>query len=70
MTTDITDPLVLRQQLVILREEHRGLNQNVADLEENPLTDQLLIRRLKKRKLQVKDTIARLESLLIPDMDA
>jgi len=36
----------------------------------DPWQDQLRLRRLKKRKLKLKDWIARLESKLIPDLDA
>ncbi|MDH3983765.1 MAG: DUF465 domain-containing protein, partial [Gammaproteobacteria bacterium] len=39
-------------------------------LQDDPMVDQLRIRRLKKRKLLLKDMIATLESELIPDMDA
>jgi hypothetical protein len=39
-------------------------------LQDDPMVDQLRIRRLKKRKLLLKDMIAALESELIPDLDA
>lgn len=53
-----------------LREEHRDLDQTIAHLTENPPPDQLLVRRLKKRKLVLKDRILALESLLEPDIPA
>lgn len=53
-----------------LRVNHRDLNDLIDRLAEDPLVDQLRIRRLKKRRLVVKDMIARLESALIPDLDA
>ena len=53
-----------------LRMEHRELDELVAHLSEQGTVDQLLIRRLKKRKLQLKDHIERLRSQLIPDLDA
>lgn len=56
--------------LKIKRIEHQDLDQVINALSENPASDQLLIRRLKKRKLLLKDQIIRLESDLIPDMDA
>lgn len=48
-----------------LRIAHRDLDDVIARLNENPLVDQLQMKRLKKRKLMLKDQIARLESELI-----
>ena len=61
-----------RATLNELRVEHRDLNLIVEHLAATPLPDQdqLLIHRLKKRKLWLKDCIARLESALIPDEPA
>ena len=53
-----------------LRISHRDLDDLIDRLSNDPLVDQLRIRRLKKRRLIVKDMIARLESELIPDLDA
>ena len=58
------------ERLQILRLEHRDLDDAIAVLEEGIYVDQLQLRRMKKRKLQIKDFIARLESALIPDMGA
>lgn len=58
------------QLLAELREEHRDLDLAIKRMIEDPWQDQLQIRRLKKRKLKLKDWIARLESKLIPDLDA
>jgi hypothetical protein len=58
------------QLLAELREEHRDLDLAIKRMTEDPWQDQLQIRRLKKRKLKLKDWIARLESKLIPDLDA
>jgi hypothetical protein len=60
----------LSQQLIQLRVEHRDLDDAIARLAEGPFVDELQMRRLKKRKLQLKDYIAKIESRLIPDMDA
>jgi len=60
----------LRQQLLELRIEHRDLDQAISRMVEDVSVDSLQLRRLKKRKLQLKDTISRLESSLIPDLDA
>jgi hypothetical protein len=59
-----------RQLLLELREEHRDLDLAIDRMVTDPLQDQLHLRRLKKRKLKLKDWITRLESKLIPDMDA
>jgi hypothetical protein len=60
----------LRQQLADLQLEHRALDTAIQGLAENVYVDQLQMRRLKKRKLQLKDAIERLESKLIPDLNA
>lgn len=54
-----------------LRIEHRTLDLEIDHLMGNaPYVDQLLVQRLKKRKLWLKDTIVKLESQRIPDLDA
>lgn len=63
-------PEELLRQLQRLRREHRELDGLIASLGETPTADQLQLRRMKKRKLLLKDSIARLESRLIPDLDA
>jgi hypothetical protein len=50
-----------------LRSEHRDLDTIIARLCDSGPVDQLHLQRLKKRKLLLKDEIARLESRLIPD---
>jgi hypothetical protein len=59
-----------RQLLFELREEHRDLDLAINRMALDPRQDQLHLRRLKKRKLKLKDWITRLESRLIPDLDA
>jgi hypothetical protein len=58
------------QLLGELREEHRDLDLAINRMAMDSWQDQLQLRRLKKRKLKLKDWIARLESKLIPDLDA
>jgi hypothetical protein len=58
------------QRLKELRLEHRDLDDVIARLQEQAYSDQLQLRRLKKRKLALKDQIAHLESVLIPDLNA
>ncbi len=64
------DPGEIAHLIAELREEHRDLDEAIARLVEDPSVDQLRIRRMKKRKLKLKDWIAHLESQLIPDLDA
>jgi hypothetical protein len=63
-------PEMLRIHIAELEFEHRALDERIAALVQDPDFDQLELRRMKKRKLAVKDTIARLHSLLIPDQPA
>ena len=60
----------LEQKLQELRTEHRDLDVVISRLAGDSNIDQLQLRRLKKRKLFLKDCIAALESRLIPDLDA
>lgn len=68
MTQDAHDHY--RRRLLALRLEHRDLDEVVSRLSADPEVDELLLRRMKKRRLQLKDQIAWLESKLIPDLDA
>ena len=54
----------------MLQSRHRALDTEIAELELFPYQDQLLLRRLKKEKLRLKDSIQRLRTMLIPDLDA
>ena len=56
--------------LLELRQEHRDLDEVTRHLRQDSLVDQLLLRRLKAKKLRLKDQIARLASDQIPDLDA
>jgi hypothetical protein len=60
----------LERRLNELKTEHRDLDDVIARLADNPTPDQLQIRRLKKRKLILKDQIERLQSWLLPDIIA
>jgi hypothetical protein len=60
----------LRAALAQLKLEHRDLDEAIANLEQAVRSDQLQIRRLKKKKLQLKDEIARVEDELFPDIIA
>ncbi|MDZ7804081.1 YdcH family protein [Thiohalophilus sp.] len=60
----------LRDKLQTLVSEHRDLDDVINRLAQDPTIDQLQLSRMKKRKLQLKDLIARVRSRLIPDMEA
>lgn len=64
------DERELRDELVNMRAEHRQLDSEIATLEDNPTADQLLIKRLKKKKLILKDRIQSIEDRLLPDIIA
>lgn len=64
------DPAIIVRRLTALKSEHRDLDAMIARLALEPSLDELELKRLKKRKLLLKDSIALLESRLIPDLDA
>jgi hypothetical protein len=59
-----------RARLATLRTEHRSLDDWIEALLAAPFVDQLEVRRMKKRKLHLRDEIARLEDQLTPDIIA
>lgn len=61
---------ILRVRLAALRSEHRDLDDAIAALRESGSPDQLRLARLKKRKLRLRDEIARIEDSLVPDIIA
>jgi len=64
------DDAELERWLAELKVEHRDLDEVIHHLVESRHHDSMRIQRLKKRKLKLKDTIAMVESKLIPDLDA
>ena len=71
--SEIDDPAVITRRLEGLRLEHRDLDAAIARLSalgNLEAHDDLTLTRLKKRKLWLKDCIARLQSALIPDEPA
>ncbi|HJZ42213.1 MAG TPA: DUF465 domain-containing protein [Hyphomicrobiaceae bacterium] len=64
------DERELREQLARLRAEHRDLDAQIVAQEISSLADQLQIKRLKKRKLALKDRITAIEDQLLPDIIA
>lgn len=67
MNEDIS---ALTRRLEDLRVEHRDLDEVIDRLTRDSSVDQLQLQRWKKRKLLIRDMIAKLESELIPDLDA
>ena len=70
MSLNSNNPGEISRLIADLREEHRDLDEAISRLSEDSSIDQLQLRRMKKRKLKLKDWIAYLESKLIPDLDA
>ncbi|MDG0987294.1 MAG: DUF465 domain-containing protein [Paracoccaceae bacterium] len=61
---------VLKVELEFFRQEHRDLDQAIIALSDTATSDRLMIQRLKKKKLQLKDKITLLEDRLTPDIIA
>lgn len=70
MSKVIIDKRRSSERLNQLRIEHQDLDQVISRLSLDPCVDQIMLRRLKKRKLMLKDMIAQLESDRIPDLNA
>ena len=64
------DPESLKRRIAELQIEHRHLDETIVGLDAGSADDELRIRRLKKRKLQIKDTIVLLQMQLTPDVPA
>lgn len=59
-----------RERVKQLRDEHRDLDLAIAEMSKSAGADQFMLKRMKKRKLRIKDMITRLESEQIPDLNA
>lgn len=60
----------LQQAISELEQVHRELDEMITNMLERAFINQLEVQRLKKRKLRIKDSIAKLKNQLIPDLDA
>ena len=60
----------VKRRIGELNLEHRDLDRAIEALEQNPLYDELQLKRLKKRKLMLKDQIFMLQRQLVPDIPA
>lgn len=70
--TELTEAemMVVKDQIATLRIEHRDLDEVIDRLANNPVQDDLQLRRLKRRKLLLKDQITLLEQQLVTDVPA
>ena len=66
----MTDVESIKRRIAELQLEHRGLDSMIEAVGQQTRFDELQLRRLKKRKLQIKDAIALLQMQLIPDVPA
>ena len=66
----MTDRKSREAKLIELKTEHRDLDEVISQMGDQIRHDQLQLQRLKKRKLQLKDIINRLEAQLVPDIIA
>jgi len=60
----------IERRIAALETEHQDLDDVIARLSDQPNQDQLQLRRFKKRKLVLKDSISRLKIMLVPDIPA
>ncbi len=70
--TDLSEEeiVAIKERVAVLRIEHRDLDEVIARLADDPVQDELQLKRLKRRKLLLKDHIAMLERQLVPDVPA
>ena len=64
------EELALRAQVKLLRQEHADLDASIEALSHMPIPDQLLSARLKRKKLNLRDEIVKIESRILPDIIA
>ena len=64
------EDLALRARLKVLQLEHADLDASIEALGHMPVTDQLMIARLKRKKLTLRDEIAKIEDRILPDIIA
>ena len=69
-TPEMESDEVLQVRLDVMRQEHRDLDDELSNLDEGALSDLFLIKRLKRRKLMLKDLITAIENRLTPDIIA
>ncbi len=67
---DTEERLLLQENLAKLKQEHRDLDGAIDALEKSGQGEPLQLKRLKKKKLTLKDEMSRVEDLLLPDIIA
>lgn len=60
----------IKTRVEVMRQDHRDLDVAIDALRQMPMCDMIQLQRLKKKKLRLKDEIAMLEDMLIPDIIA
>ena len=58
------------ERLALMQTQHRTLDQKIVELQSRPWQNQMLVQRLKKEKLRLKESIQRLKDEMIPDLNA
>lgn len=66
----MSDEESIKRRIAELQLEHRGLDAMIETIGRQQRFDELQVRRLKKRKLQIKDSIFLLQMQLVPDVPA
>jgi hypothetical protein len=69
-STELKHDEMLHIRLAVLQREHRDLDEAILAVEASVNPDQLMLRRLKKQKLALKERIVKIEDELIPDIIA
>ena len=64
------EDLTPQERLVLMQMQHRTLDDKIIDLQSRSWQNQLLVQRLKKEKLRLKEAIERLKDEMIPDLNA
>jgi hypothetical protein len=68
--SDDEETALIVRKIEALKVEHRDLDEVISRLSTDPNQDELQMRRLKRRKLLLKDQISLLERQLVPDEPA
>jgi len=68
--TAANETLTPAMELMELQTRHRALDIKISELYSHPYQNQILVQRLKKEKLRLKDAIERLKDEMIPDLNA
>ena len=67
---DANEPMTPQMRLSVMQNRHRSIDQQLHELQAHPWSDRILIQRMKKEKLRLRDAIEHLRDELVPDIDA